>query len=184
MCPGLRAKQSNLRGHPMADLTPRERLQPSLLDRLTDDKPSTQKESRDSRVLSLRQLRESVVRDLGWLLNTSAHRSAYDNLDDYPQVQSSVVNFGIPDMTGLTSSSIDQGEIERFVMQAIRDFEPRVMRNTLHIRVKTSEDMDFNALTFEIDGELWSQPIPEPLYLKTSVDLESGQYTVEERFNG
>ena len=54
----------------MADLTPQERLQPSLLDRLTDSAPDTKRESRDRRVLSMRRLRSAVLRDLAWLLNT------------------------------------------------------------------------------------------------------------------
>jgi type VI secretion system protein ImpF len=54
----------------MAELLPQERLQPSLLDRLTDDAPESKDESRDKRVLNLAQLRAGVMRDLSWLLNT------------------------------------------------------------------------------------------------------------------
>ena len=42
----------------MAELTQQERLQPCLLDRLTDDAPEKTQESRDQRVVSLRRLRE------------------------------------------------------------------------------------------------------------------------------
>ena len=56
----------------MAELIPKERLQPALLDRLTDDSPDKQVESRDDRVISLKRLRQSVVRDLEWLFNTGA----------------------------------------------------------------------------------------------------------------
>lgn len=55
----------------MAELTPPERLQPSLLDHLTDDEPAASQETRSPRVLSIQRLRESVLRDLGWLLNTT-----------------------------------------------------------------------------------------------------------------
>ena len=53
----------------MAELTQKERLQPSLLDRLTDDEPPTQQESREKRVLSMHKLRLFVLRDISWLLN-------------------------------------------------------------------------------------------------------------------
>ena len=36
------------------------------------------------------------------------------------------------------------------------------------------------GLTFEIEGELWGQPMPLQLYWKTEIDLESGQVKVEE----
>jgi type VI secretion system protein ImpF len=55
----------------MAELTPKDRLQPSLLDRLTDEEPDQPQESREKRVLSLNRLRESVLRDLAWLFNAS-----------------------------------------------------------------------------------------------------------------
>ena len=90
----------------MPELTLQERLQPSLLDRLTDDDPQRQQESRGERVMSMRQLRESVLRDLGWLLNTSNLTSVHD-LTAYPQVAQSVLNYGVPDLTGLTVSSVD-----------------------------------------------------------------------------
>ncbi|MHC4560155.1 MAG: type VI secretion system baseplate subunit TssE, partial [Planctomycetota bacterium] len=38
----------------MAELTPRDRLQPCLLDRLTDNEPEVSKESRDQRIVSIR----------------------------------------------------------------------------------------------------------------------------------
>jgi type VI secretion system protein ImpF len=55
----------------MPELSHKERLQPSLLDRLTDDEPEVRVESRDKRVLSQEKLRASVLRDLTWLFNTT-----------------------------------------------------------------------------------------------------------------
>ena len=63
----------------MAELTPQERLFPSLLDRLSDDQPLEQKESRDRRVFSVSKLRAAVLRDLAWLLNT-CHLAASEDL--------------------------------------------------------------------------------------------------------
>ena len=56
----------------MADLTPLERLQPCLLDRLTDDEPKNSEESRTQRVVSLSRYKKGVLRDMEWLLNSSA----------------------------------------------------------------------------------------------------------------
>ena len=57
----------------MGELTSRERLQPSLLDRLSDDDREQVVEPRDKRVLSMRDLRKAVLRDLGWLLFSRSH---------------------------------------------------------------------------------------------------------------
>ncbi len=93
----------------MAELTQQEKLQPSLLDRLADDEPAEEIESRDKRILSLRQLRKSVHRDLGWLLNTCNLSCAVD-LDGYSEVTSSVLNYGLPELTGRTLMSLDRAD--------------------------------------------------------------------------
>jgi type VI secretion system protein ImpF len=164
----------------MADLTPQERLQPSLLDRLTDEEPDESQEARNRRVLSISRLRESVLRDLAWLLNST--NMVRENLAvEHPHVAKSVLNFGLPDLAGLTSSTIDVAEIERLVRQAIWDFEPRILRHSLRVRAHGSDDqMNHNALVFEITGELWAQPVPLELFLKTEIDLENGEFSVNE----
>ena len=162
----------------MADLTLLERLQPSLLDRLVDDEPHRRQESREDRVLSMARLREVVQRDLASLLNT-VNLEAAENLDEYPMISRSVLNYGIPDLTGLPSSNLDPVMLERVVRQAIWDFEPRILRHTVRVRVVADpESMNHNAVTFYIEGELWAQPMPIRLYLKSEIDLEIGQIRV------
>ncbi len=159
---------------------PDERLQPSLLDRLTDDAPENPTESRDQRVLSTRQLRDGVLRDLAWLLNTGFLADVVD-LTPYPEVWRSVVNYGMPDLTGWTAGGVDIAEVEQLVRQAIIDFEPRIIASTVRVRAQVDgEKMDRNAVMFEITGDLWANPLPEHLYLKTEIDLETGQTLVTE----
>jgi len=164
----------------MAELTTQERLQPSLLDRLTDDDPGNSKEARDQRVLSLRKLRDSVKRDLAWLFNTT-HLEVVQSLNAYPQVISSVINFGIPEFSGHTLHNVEPMDIERQIKQAVINFEPRILPQTIKIRLyKDEEEMSHNALSFEIEGMLWAQPTPLQLYLKTEIDLDLGDVQVTE----
>ncbi|MCG6986486.1 MAG: type VI secretion system baseplate subunit TssE [Thiocapsa sp.] len=164
----------------MADLTPKERLQPSLLDRLTDNAPKSDKESREDRVLSPRRLKACVIRDLEWLLNTCDLASVQD-LSRYPGVEDSVVNFGLPDLAGRNVSGLDVESLERSLRSAILRFEPRILPQSLLIRAVVDESsMSHNAVRFDIEGELWGQPMPQQLYLKTEMDLESGDVAVFE----
>jgi type VI secretion system protein ImpF len=164
----------------MAQLIPKERLQPSLLDRLTDEEPSQQMESREKRVLSPRQLRRSVIRDLQWLLNTTDLASAQD-LSAHPQVINSVLNYGLPDLAGKNVTGLESALLERNLRAAIQRFEPRILPNSLRIRAVVDEErMSHNAVLFDIEGELWGQPMPQHLYLKTEVDLESGAFEISE----
>jgi type VI secretion system protein ImpF len=167
----------------MADLAPQERLQPSLLDRLTDDQPGETTESRDRRVLSMRRLRESVLRDLSWLMNADNLGQTQD-LSDYPFVAASTLNFGLRDIAGLSVSSAMVAEYEREVRQAILDFEPRILPNTLRVRaVLESDRMDRHTLSLEIEGDMWADPVPMRVLLKSEVDVESGEATVTEASN-
>jgi type VI secretion system protein ImpF len=162
----------------MAELTPKERLQPSLLDRLTDDEPDKQQEPREKRVLSMRKLRQSVQRDLVWLLNAGNLEPVQD-LDDYPLVSHSVINYGLPDLSGRAASGLDLPALERVLRQAIWDFEPRILRNSVKVRSAVASDqMNRNAVAFEIEGDLWAQPVPLHLFLRTEIDLDSGDFTV------
>lgn len=162
----------------MVELTPQDRLQPALLDRLTDEEPTAKVESRDRRVISIRQLRACVLRDLTSLLNTTPLDQVED-LSDYANVRVSVVNYGIYDFAGITLSGLDASDIERRIKEAIRLYEPRILPRTLKVRAVMPDDAQHrNALAFEIDGELWGQPMPTRLYLKSEIDLEDGTLTV------
>ena len=165
----------------MAELSHKERLQPSLLDRLTDDEPKQRVEAREKRVLSVSQLRECVRRDLAWLFNTTNLTAVDPELEPaYPLAARSVINYGIPDLAGRTVSGIDIAALERLLRQAIWDFEPRLVRGSVTVRGLVDEDMSHNAVAFAIDAELWAQPVPLRLYLRTQVDLEAGRVDVSE----
>lgn len=162
----------------MAELTPQERLQPSLLDRLTDRAPDSGMESRDHRVLSMQRLREAVLRDLTWLLNTGQLETTED-LEPYPEVESSVLNFGMPDITGLSFSGANTAELEKAVRDSIVNFEPRISPNSVRVTIRKDDlQMSRNAMVFNIEGQLWAEPTPITLYLKTEVDLETGDVSV------
>ncbi len=162
----------------MAELTYKERLQPSLLDRLTDQSPSEKEEPRSQRVISLARLRNYVRRDLGWLLNTG-HMESLQDLSGYPEVQKSVINYGISELSGTAVADLSAEGIERMVKAAILNYEPRILAHTLRVRADVSDDrMNRNAIVFEIVGQLWAQPMPTELFLKTELDLETGDVAV------
>ena len=164
----------------MAELTHKERLQPSLLDRLRDDDPRRPLESREQRVLSLEQLRASVLRDLGWLLNTENLESVHD-LEDLPGVRRSVLNFGIPPLAGSTISGTNTDTLERRIRQAILNFEPRILPASVQVHAAVTSEMSRKALTIEIEGEMWARPIPLRMFLRTEIDLDTGEVQVTEQ---
>jgi type VI secretion system protein ImpF len=166
----------------MPDHIPLERLQPCLLDRLTDDEPDKQEESRNQRVISIQRYKRGVLRDLEWLFNASAHLPEEGergvNMERYPEAFSSVINYGIRHLCGLLAP--DMEDLERTMVQALRLFEPRIIRHS----VKIKATMEHQMISFELQGEVWANPVPEELFIRTKVDLESGQCLMGDAAHG
>jgi type VI secretion system protein ImpF len=157
----------------MAELAVRERLQPSLLDRLTDEAPEQRRESAEAQTLSMVQLRRAVLRDLAWLLNTTNLTATYD-IDPKSLAARSTLNFGVPGFTGLVSGAGRLKDLASALADAIRAFEPRIRPESLVVRPRAAKgDSPLSAMVFEIEGELWAQPVPVPLFLETSIELET-----------
>lgn len=164
----------------MAELTHKERLLPSLLDRLTDDKPNSREEARYQRAGNIASLRESVLRDLEWLLNTVNLESVI-SLDAYPELRNTVLNYGMPGLSGNTINSADKEHIKQLIKEAIEMFEPRILKNTLRVSLVADENLaNPHAIAFQIEGTLWGRPMPEALFLRTELDLELGDVKVTE----
>ncbi len=162
----------------------RDRLMPFLLDRLNDDDPDISSESRSVRAATITQLRTAVLRDLGWLLNSTRHPDS-DGFNDRPNVARSVLNFGIPALGGQTESGISVELLEGMIADAIRAYEPRILPETIVVKaVANTKDAAGNRVDFEIRADLWAVPMPDVLFVKTEVDLETGLCQVTQRSNG
>ena len=163
-------------------ITPLDKLQPCLLDRLTDDEPDKREESRVQRIVSLQRYKAGVLRDLEWLFNSIGHfpdeKAGELTFGDYEEVFRSVVNFGVRQLYGRLAPDVD--EIEKQLYDALIVFEPRINRRTLRVKVA----LDRNILSIEVIGELWVNPLPEKLFVKTELDLESSGCSVSEVGHG
>lgn len=161
----------------MVDRRLSERLQPSLLDRLTDEAPEETKEAGADRFIDLPRLRSIIQRDLAWLLNTSNLEAAHD-LEQYPQIARSVVNYGIPDLSGTVRTSHRAVEIQQSIRRAIETFEPRILPETLDISIQGQSNQAGSVLSLDIRGELWAEPVPVDIYLRTALDVSTGQVSL------
>jgi type VI secretion system protein ImpF len=159
----------------MSELTSTEKIQPCLLDRLTDQDPNTVQESRTNRVVSLARYKDAVLRDLRWLLNSKKPPES-DSLNRRSAVAESVLNYGVTDLCGLTRSILNISEVERSIEQSLKRFEPRILRTSIKVRALPPTDASSPcSLGFEIRGQLWAQPVPEELFIRTEIDLETGE---------
>lgn len=158
----------------------RERLRPALLDRLTDDAPDRCTESAGQFLLSERQYRESVLRDLRWLFNTSSLMLPFEG-DERHAPASSVLNFGIQPLAGRRISEIQWHRLEHEIYQAIRTFEPRIIADSIEVRCMPGAESlaHHNLVALQIRGLLWSVPYPLEFLLRSEIDLESGRVDLQ-----
>jgi type VI secretion system protein ImpF len=98
-----------------------------------------------------------------------------------PHARRSVINYGLPALAGQTASTIEVPDLERAIRQAIIDFEPRILPESLHVRALETAGLDHhNVIGVEISGHLWAQPLPLELLVRTEIDLETGQVEVSD----
>jgi type VI secretion system protein ImpF len=117
---------------------PTEHLLPCLLDRLTDEDPASRVEGRAQRAISVSKFKDGVLRDLRWLFNTQRHLPD-EGWSEFPEVEKSVLNFGVRDSAGIFSEGRDLSELERELHETILRFEPRIIRRTLQVQIVRTE---------------------------------------------
>ncbi|NNK17192.1 MAG: type VI secretion system baseplate subunit TssE [Sulfitobacter sp.] len=162
----------------MADNLLSERLQPSLLDRLTDNAPTEKQETRAHRAIDISRLREIIKRDLAWLLNTNSIESTFD-VKTYPNVARSVLNFGVREVAGEYSTSDRAEKIRKSILKAIELHEPRIILGSTAVELRTEDSKGETQIAFDIHADMWAQPMPLELYLRSKVDVTSGEVTLD-----
>jgi type VI secretion system protein ImpF len=123
-------------------------------------------------------LRATVLRELNWILNTTNLGSIQD-LKAYPEVATSVLNYGVPDMAGKLLQRRAIQNRAREIKEAIRRFEPRIAPNRLDV-TSTTADAKPNAVTFVIRADVTSAVMALPVEFKTDVEIDTGAATLRE----
>ncbi len=155
---------------------PEQVVTQSVLERLIDREPKNQTEVPPTRAQSVRQLKNALRRDLEWLLNTRRTPEAVGN--KYQELEKSVFNYGLPDLTSLNwESTHDRTRLSRRIEEVLATFEPRVR----HVKVTPIGELSANrhVLRFQIEGLLDMNPAPERISFDTVLELSSGEYQVK-----
>jgi type VI secretion system protein ImpF len=151
-------------------------LVPSLLDRLIDEQPDREIETPASQNQILSELRQTIRRDLENLLNT--RRPYFSMPEQYPELERSVVNYGIPDLIGLDMESAKiRNDFLKEVEEVIRYFEPRFLEVKV-ISNSASYKTD-RTLKFRIEGQVQAYPAPEPIVFDSELEPSLGQFSIE-----
>lgn len=146
----------------------------SILDRLIDEQPGISREPVRHRVLSINQIKASVIRDLENLLNT--RRQITPIPAEYREVSNSLFVYGLRDFTSEDprSPSIKQ-QLRNDVEKTISRFDSR-LRNVI-VRLEASALNERNV-RFRISGLLVVEPVTEPVTFDTYFDINRGEYVI------
>src|SRR5262249_8353239 len=145
------------------------RLRPSLLDRLILPPPWDRGDR--GRTMGVNELRDSVQRAPGWLLNPSCPLAG--QLDGLPETRNSTLAYGLSDFSSV--SWTDEAQLKalaREIEEAIRRFEPRLRASSVRV-VPIAADKDKiprELPHFRIEAVLEVDPVTEPVAFDADVD--------------
>lgn len=159
----------------MAKARQDQSLIPSVLDRLIDDEPEVRREAGKPRSQVLRELIQTVRRDLENLLNTRRRWATWPS--DLEELSQSLVAYGLPDVLASNLGSPEGREIyRRQIERTIRTFEPRFM--TVRVELLDETEPIDRSLRFRVDALLRVQPSPEPVVFDSQLDPSTGTVTI------
>lgn len=152
-----------------------QQLVPSVLDRLLDDEPENSREPSKSRHQVLRELKQSVSRDLENLLNSRCCCTHWP--PDLGDLEESLVSYGIPDFSGANFGSTESREqLREIVEDVIRKFEPRF--KSVNVKLLGNTDRTDRRLRLRIDALMYAEPAPEPVVFDSQLEPVSGSFAV------
>lgn len=163
-------------------------IRPSLLDRLIGHmaRKSTASASGelpayvpDLERFDERAMRLTLVRDVSWLFNDISFDQVTD-LSAYPEVQVSVLNFGISDMASDTINPKSLAIRADGLVARLKDFEPRIEKDTLRIDADSEANVKDNKIQFVLTGVISMSLDDREFVVSTRIDLDHGRIEVAE----
>jgi type VI secretion system protein ImpF len=160
----------------MARVRADQPLVPSVLDRLLDNEPDVSREAPRSHNQVLADLKAAVRRDVENLLNTRSRCLSWP--PHLEELSRSMVNYGIPDITGTDlGPARGREDFGRTLQSLLRQAEPRF--KSVRVQVLTNADPLDRTLRFRIDAVLHADPAPEPVAYDSSLTPGTGSFEVK-----
>lgn len=165
----------------MAKIDSEKNLRESILDRLFDDEPEVRVDTEKSRQRKLKDLRDSVRRDLESLLNSRCR--VVSPPEELKEVETSLINYGLPDLATINMLDVTKKkDFTRSVEQIVRTFEPRFKSvKVSHIENSNKQD---RTVRFRIDAVMYADPAPEVVVFDSILEPVLRTVTVEESQHG
>ena len=119
-------------------------------------------------------LKRDLAVDLMSLANTIDLASAVD-ISDLDYVKRSVVNFGLPDLSALTSLEAGVNDVGQYLKNALLAHEPRLRSESIHVEKTGDVDDESHRIAFTVTAEMACNPLDLPMEFVAEVEVGSGK---------
>ena len=161
----------------MARVDKNKKLRPSILDRLLDDEPHNQTEQDPGQHQLIKQLRNSVRRDLESLLNT--RYNVVKPPDDLYEVEKSLLNYGLPDLATINiTDAKKRDEFTATLQKTLEEYEPRF--KSVKVSYIDNKDETDRTLRFRIDAVIYADPLPQVVVFDSILESVTRTVSVKE----
>lgn len=124
---------------------------------------------------SLEAIKQSIASDLQWLLNS--RQSPSEQWEGSPDLEASLLTFGLPDFTGMNPNhGADQERLRSGIESAIRQFEPRLDRVRVFLQAHLQTE---RSLHFRISALVRADLVNEAVSFETVLNVGTGSYQWE-----
>lgn len=165
----------------MAQVDKKKKLRPSIIDRLFDDDPGNQNEIDPGQHQKIKQLRQSVRRDLESLMN--ARFRVMEPGEEYHELDKSLLNYGLPDLATINITDLDKRkEFTAKMGKILKEFEPRFKE--VSVSYLDNKDSTDRTLRFRIDATLYADPSPEVVVFDSILEPVTRSISIEESGHG
>ena len=147
---------------------------PSLLDRLSDDEPENKVRDPQPFLQTRREWEATLLAEVELLLN--AKRAAREVPEEYRYCADSLLEYGVPDCTGMgVKSPAAQNELRAAIQTTLRRFEPRLI--SVSVTVEAPSDIE-PLLRFKVDALIRTESKPEPIRFETILQIDRSRLVV------
>ncbi len=119
-------------------------------------------------------LKRHLADDIQSLLNTVRLDAALD-LEGLEHVQRSVLNYGLQDLSRLTTEHYRKSDLIRSIRESLLNHEPRLIDESIEIVAEEFNDADNLRVAFNISAEMSAKPVDVPLEFVAEIDVGAGK---------
>ena len=124
-------------------------------------------------------LKQELAEDLSALLNT-VNLSAIEDLNEFEDVQKSILNYGIDDLTAIAADSREAQGIAPRLQQILRDHEDRLVSGSVRLSAESVTNEASARIAVHISAEMHASPNDVPVEFVADVESYSGKVRIKQ----